>query len=343
MRIVSLILIAFLFLFFREKAGHPHGEDFKLSCSLCHSSESWTVDMKIYSFDHNKTKLPLTGQHTKVNCRLCHPTLVFNEAKNECNDCHADIHQATVGQDCSRCHTTFSWLVSNINELHQLSRFPLLGAHRTADCADCHQSESMVRFDVLGVNCIDCHRQDYNSTTTPNHSEAGFSEDCSSCHPVNSFQWTGAGFNHNFFPLAQGHSGLVCNQCHTTGNYTDANPECSSCHMADFTATSNPNHTSMGFPTTCKSCHTLTPGWKPASFTDHDNQSFPIYSGRHRGTWDSCTECHQNPADYSQYTCLTCHEHNKTDMDNKHREERDYSYTSTACLHCHPRGVADDK
>ncbi len=115
-----------------------------------------------------------------VNCKACHPTLVFNDAKTDCNECHTDIHQATVGQDCSRCHTTFSWLVANINEIHQHSRFPLLGAHRTADCSDCHHSESMVRFDVLGVNCIDCHREDYTATSNPNHTEAGFSEDCSS-------------------------------------------------------------------------------------------------------------------------------------------------------------------
>ena len=42
------------------------------------------------------------------------------------------------------------------------------------------------------------------ATTNPNHVQAGFSEDCSICHPVNSFQWTGAGFNHNFFPAGAG-------------------------------------------------------------------------------------------------------------------------------------------
>ncbi len=60
------------------------------------------------------------------------------------------------------------WLVTNITELHHYSRFPLLGAHRTADCSDCHRSENMVRFDVIGVNCIDCHREDYMATTQSN-------------------------------------------------------------------------------------------------------------------------------------------------------------------------------
>jgi hypothetical protein len=29
-------------------------------------------------------------------------------------------------------------------------------------------------------------------------------------------------------------------------------------------------------------------------------------------------------------------------MDSKHDEESGYSYISSACLNCHPRGVADD-
>ena len=342
MRILSLILLCSLFIFFKQQSVHPHGKDFKHSCSLCHSSKGWTLDKEIYSFDHNATKLPLTGQHKIVNCRACHPTLIFAEAKTECYECHTDIHQATVGQDCARCHTPVSWLVPNINEIHQFSRFPLLGAHRTADCSDCHLSENYVRFDVLGVNCIDCHRKDYDATTNPNHSEAGFSEDCSMCHPLNSSQWTGAGFNHSFFSLDLGHSGLECAQCHTTGNYADASPECYSCHQQKYIATTNPNHTAMGFQTKCDDCHSLQPGWSPASFTQHDSQWFPIYSGRHNGTWDSCTQCHPNSSNYSENTCLSCHAHNQASMDSSHNEVSGYSYSSSACLHCHPQGVAGD-
>jgi hypothetical protein len=342
MRILSLILFCSLFYFIQQKDSNPHGKDFKLSCSICHSPKGWTLDKEIYSFDHNTTKLPLSGQHTIVSCKSCHPTLIFADAKTECNECHTDIHQGSVGQDCARCHSTISWLVSDINEVHQYSRFPLLGAHRTADCSDCHRSESLVRFDVAGVNCIDCHREDFLATSNPNHTDAGFSEDCSVCHPVNSNQWSGAGFNHNFFPLVQGHSGLVCAECHIPGNYSGAKPECNTCHQKDYDATTSPNHSAMGFPLTCSTCHSLEPGWKPASFTEHDNQSFPIYSGRHKGVWTSCTECHPNSSNYSEFTCILCHEHNKASMDSRHNDVGGYSYNSTACLHCHPSGVAGD-
>lgn len=413
MRILSLIIMSVLSFLLNRQLDSPHGSDFKISCKTCHSPRGWQLDTAIYSFDHNNTKMPLIGRHTEVNCRQCHPTLVFNEAKNQCNECHTDIHQATTGSDCSRCHTQSSWLVNNINEIHQFSRFPLLGAHRTADCSDCHISESLARFDVQGINCIDCHRNIFTATTNPNHIQAGFSENCSDCHPVNSFEWSGAGFSHNFFALVQGHSIPKCSDCHTTGKYSDTNPECISCHQPDYLATTNPNHVASNFPVTCNYCHTLSPGWKPANFdhtsfpltlghstpactdchtsgnfsdtpTDcyachqsdytntsnpnhnslgfatnctechttnpgwtpasykqHDTQSFPIYSGKHKGVWSLCTECHTNSSSYSVFSCIGCHEHNKTNMDEIHQEESGYSYNSTSCFSCHPRGNAE--
>jgi hypothetical protein len=413
MRVLSFIVLCLMLVFSDRQPGSPHGPDFKISCGNCHSPEGWQFNKTGYTFDHSTTKMPLVGQHTEIECKQCHTTLVFSDAKSECNACHNDVHQATVGPECSRCHTPSSWLVSDINDIHRMGRFPLLGAHRTADCIQCHKSESLVRFDVLGVECIDCHREDYMSTTSPNHTEAGFPEDCASCHPVNSFQWTGAGFNHSFFPLVQAHSIPECADCHTTGNYADASQECYSCHQTDYTAATNPDHAASNFPTTCQECHTLNPGWKPASFnhssfpltlghagpvctdchingnysstpTDcyachqsdynettnpnhqslafsvsctechttnpgwkpaayrqHDSQSFPIYSGRHNGKWDTCTDCHTNPSNYAEFSCITCHEHNKTDMDNKHQDENGYSYNSSECLRCHPTGNAE--
>jgi hypothetical protein len=341
MRILSLVIFCILLIFFDRQPDSPHGPDFKITCSNCHSPKGWQIDKETYAFDHNTTRLPLVGQHTEIGCRQCHPTLVFSSAKTECNECHTDVHQATVGQECAHCHTPSSWLVSNINEIHQMSRFPLLGAHRTADCNQCHQSESLVRFDVLGVECIDCHREDYMATTAPNHIESGMSEDCVQCHLVNSFQWTGAGFDHSSFPLTLGHASPACIDCHTGGNYSSTSTDCYDCHQTDYNETVNPDHQALSFSVTCTECHTTNPGWKPASYLQHDSQSFPIYSGKHQGEWNSCTECHENTSNYAQFTCLSCHEHNKTDMDNEHNDENGYSYVSSECLRCHPRGDAE--
>ena len=342
MQILSLLYFYMFLTFHNQEVKHPHGSDFKIACNKCHSSSGWYLDKKIYSFDHNTAKLPLTGQHIDLDCRQCHSSLIFTDAETECMDCHNDVHQATVGQDCSRCHTPASWLVSNITELHLLGRFPLLGAHKTASCKDCHKSESLVRFDAVGVNCIDCHREDYEGTTQPDHIQAGFSENCISCHSINAFQWGGAGFNHSFFPLTGGHSQPECADCHKGGNYTSLSKECNSCHQTDYNNTTNPNHTTLGFPVNCELCHTTDPGWKPASYKEHDSKSFPIYSGKHNGEWNACTDCHTNPSNYAVFSCLNCHEHNKTSMDSEHSGERGYSYDSASCYRCHPRGEADD-
>ncbi len=413
MRILPLLIYYFSVILTPQQTSSPHGKDFKISCSECHSAKGWILDKEIYSFNHNTTNMPLKGQHKKADCKLCHKTLVFSEANTDCISCHNDVHQATTGSDCSRCHTPSSWLVNNITHLHQVSRFPLVGAHKTADCIQCHKSESLARYDVPGIYCIDCHRQNYVSTTAPNHASAGFSEDCSICHPVNSFQWAGAGFNHNFFALVQGHASPTCAECHTTGLYSDANPECITCHQTDYNSTTNPDHTASSFPVTCQNCHTLAPGWKPAIFNhtafpltlghagptciechkngnysttptdcyschqtdynntsnpkhqtlgfstvctqchttnpdwkpatyrEHDAKSFPIYSGKHRGEWTNCSQCHTNTSNYSIFSCLNCHEHNKTSMDDVHRGENGYSYDSASCLKCHPTGKAD--
>jgi hypothetical protein len=323
MQIFALLIYYTFSLFITQEVKNPHGSEFKISCSQCHSSGGWQLDKKIYSFDHNITKLPLVGQHSEVDCRQCHKSLVFRDAKTECNDCHIDIHQATVGQECSRCHTPASWLVSNITELHQMSRFPLLGAHKTADCKDCHKSESMVRFDAIGVNCIDCHRQEYESTTKPNHTQAGYSTDCITCHSINAFQWSGAGINHSFFPLTGGHAQPACSDCHKGGTYTGLSKDCYSCHQADYNGTTNPKHSTLGFPVTCELCHTLAPGWTPASYKQHD-QVFHIYSGTHKGKWDKCTDCHTDPNNYSQANCKACH-----------ADAHDGKYTNAKCLECH--------
>jgi hypothetical protein len=338
MRILSLLILAVL-LIAMQKIKSPHGQAFKAECAVCHSTKGWQLDREIYSFRHDTTRFPLAGQHSALNCRDCHRSLVFSEADHLCSGCHRDVHQGTLGQDCSRCHTPSSWLV-NIYQIHDLSRFPLLGMHRITDCAECHRSENPVRFDIIGSECIDCHRQEYLSAS-PNHIQSGFSEDCNTCHNVYSLHWEGAGFNHNFFPLTSGHSSLACTDCHDGQNYQAASRECSSCHLEEYNSTTNPAHRTLNFPLACNECHTTDPGWKPAAYREHDSKSFPIYSGEHKGEWSSCTDCHTQPSNYSLFSCITCHEHNKADMDNEHRGETGYSWSPMVCLQCHRNGKAD--
>jgi hypothetical protein len=309
----------------------------------CHNTSGWKIDLKTLSFDHGKTQFPLVGQHQAVTCTRCHTSLEFSKAGKECISCHTDMHNQTVGSDCGRCHTPVSWVVNNITEIHQRSRFPLVGAHVTADCFDCHTnaSSNLLLFGPLGVECIDCHQQDYAATTNPNHTTSGYSTNCTNCHNMTALSWSGAGINHNFFPLTAGHDIQNCQECHKTPDYTSTSPLCISCHQDNYNATTNPSHAQLSFSTNCTDCHTTNPGWKPAEYREHDAKSFPIYSGEHSGEWSSCVDCHTNPASYAQYTCIDCHEHNQQDMDGEHGGVQGYAYNSPACLACHPTGSAE--
>ena len=208
MRILSLTLLVLLVVSARSfrDDDSPHGEDLGIGCEVCHSPKGWKLDPSVYSFDHNSTEMPLTGQHRSVNCRLCHPTLVFSDAGTDCSECHTDMHYQTVGLDCERCHNTHSWIVNNITDIHRMGRFPLIGPHLLAECSDCHPSASLLRFEPLRTECIDCHREDYMSASNPNHVLANMSTECTDCHSMHAFSWTGSGFNHLFFPLAEGHA-----------------------------------------------------------------------------------------------------------------------------------------
>ncbi|MCC6410227.1 MAG: hypothetical protein IT270_01130 [Saprospiraceae bacterium] len=341
----------------------PHGADFKVNCASCHTSAGWEIPLKAWEFNersevkrspmtgwvigqdtlrfrHSNTDFPLTGQHARVDCRACHESMVFSEAKTQCISCHTDMHQMTVGTDCARCHTTQNWLVDNVSELHQDNGFPLVGSHALATCTDCHKSESGLRFDRIGNDCISCHQSDYVATTQPNHSNAGFSSNCSECHDITRFDWHTDKVNHDFFPLEKGHEITDCASCHTTGSYSNTPSDCISCHTTDYQSTVNPSHQSAGFSQNCVECHTTDVNWMPAKYVEHDGQYFPIYSGKHQGEWDQCADCHTNASNFAEFTCTTCHVNPETNE--AHNGISGYTYNSTACLVCHPNGSADD-
>ena len=308
----------------------PHGESLKIDCKICHTQEEWAVNPETFAFDHGKTKFLLEGQHKNTDCKLCHSNLVFSEAPNECSQCHTDVHSNTLGEDCAQCHTPHSWIVTNTTEIHQQSRFPLLGAHATADCYDCHSQENFLRFEPLNVECIDCHRQDYTATTQPNHANAGYSFNCEDCHKMSAFEWSSSGFNHDFFPLTEAHAIGDCFQCHTNNNFSTISADCISCHQADYNASSNPSHTAAGISQNCEECHTTKPGWKPASFDQHNE--FYVIQGAHTRIATDCFACHEGNYQNTPNTCFACHsaEYNQT-TDPQHTAAN----FPTDCQACH--------
>ncbi len=326
MQNLSLILPFLLFWFGYPASDSPHGKDFQLNCNVCHSSKGWEFDKKNYSFDHSKTAFMLTGQHVETTCRACHPSLIFSEAKTACVSCHADRHNETARLECSKCHTPKSWIITNATQIHQQGRFPLLGAHATADCYSCHKSGSLLRFEAIGVECNDCHQSKYASTSKPNHISAGFSTNCYECHKVTSFEWSG-NFNHTKFPLTYGHENVKCIKCHTSGVFGSISSDCNNCHHSNYTATTDPNHVTSNFPTTCLLCHT-TVGWSPANF-NHNTTNFPL-TGQHVGV--ACIKCHTNGYAGTPTACESCHMTKYTATTNPNHSA---AGIGTSCSTCH--------
>ncbi|MCK9209800.1 MAG: hypothetical protein M0P61_03070 [Ignavibacteriaceae bacterium] len=300
MRRLSFIIVLILFAGKLSAQTSPHGK-IQFDCSDCHISTSWKEIPSQKKFKHEATRFALVGQHKNVDCKQCHAILKFAEAREECASCHKDIHKNTVSQQCSNCHTPNAWLIENITDIHQRSRFPLLGQHAKADCQRCHLRYSELNFEPLGVKCYDCHKQNYAATQNPNHAQSGFSTECESCHNFTDAQWGYASFAHDFFPLQGGHKIVNCFSCHKAGTFAGLSKDCYSCHKTHFEQTKDPNHISAGFATACAICHTIN-GWKPASF---DHTQYFVLEGAH--TQLNCNKCHSTGFKNTPTDCYGCH------------------------------------
>ncbi len=325
MRNLSLTIVILLMAFGVLGQTSPHGKAFRIDCAQCHTSNSWKVNITDLKFNHDVTDFKLVGQHTVINCRDCHLTLTFKDGRRNCIDCHNDVHDQTLGKDCEKCHTPKTWIISDITALHQKTRFPLLGAHKTVNCADCHKSASKFKFEPLGTECVSCHNADFQKTTTPNHVTNKYSTDCLECHSQNSNSWHTGLVNHDFFPLTGGHN-IGCGLCHTTTHYTKISTECNTCHNKHFTAAQTPKHVEAGIPVKCETCHNIV-AWKPSSF-NHTSTGYEL-KGAHK-TLDQCSLCHKGNLTTAPQTCVGCHQ-TKYDAAPNHKAQ---AYPAD-CAMCH--------
>jgi hypothetical protein len=233
---------------------------------------------------------------------------------------------------CEQCHTPEGWrpLREPLPFDHgKQAGFPLIQGHKGVSCTGCHGD---LRFAHVASACADCHQDVHRGAQ-------GFH--CERCHSPRGWddrrriQEIHAA---SLLPLTGAHATLDCEACHRGAPPVElsATPtECVSCHREDYQR-AQPDHVRLGFPLACEQCHD-TSDFQGASFREHDQRFFPIFSGPHRGVWDTCAECH--PGNTLQtFTCLTCHEHRRSEMDDEHDDVRGYRYESTACLTCHPTG-----
>ena len=312
---------------------------FPKQCQQCHKTSAWRPATGV---DHSKTRFPLTGAHQRVDCLSCHRNGKYAGTPTDCYACHQANYTRTTNPNhvtsgfptqCQQCHQTSAWRPATGVD-HSKTRFPLTGAHQRVDCASCHKNG---KYAGTPTDCYACHQSNYTRTTNPNHVTSGFSTQCQTCHATSAWR-PASGLDHSKtrFPLTGAHKSVDCASCHKGGKYAGTPTDCFACHQSSYNATRNPNHSAAGFPTRCTECHT-TAGWKPANF-NHDGQYFPIYSGKHKGKWSSCADCHVNAGNYRVFECILCHEHrNKAEMDDEHKNKSGYRFQSTACYSCHPR------
>jgi hypothetical protein len=305
----------------------PHAT-FPGDCGLCHLPERWDKLKEEFSFDHfAETGYRLEGAHAQAACLRCHndrgPVMAY--VSRGCAGCHIDPHGATLGLDCTRCHTQVTWAPTGLVAEHARTRFPLAGAHAIATCESCHEGAAAGQFRGAPTQCEACHEDELARAVNPDHLANGWTSDCQQCHQPSG--WSQAFISHAFFPLRGGHGGLDCTQCHVGGVYTGLSTDCYSCHSADYQGA--PNHVSASYSQDCTQCHSIN-GWVPASI----NHTFFPLSGPHNL---SCNECHTTGS-VLLFSCIDCHEHEQTRMDDKHQEVGGYTYSSPACLQCHPSG-----
>ncbi|MCB9504235.1 MAG: hypothetical protein H6696_20110, partial [Deferribacteres bacterium] len=174
---------------------------FLTDCQLCHTDLQWDGAR----FDHlQMANFELRGAHSTIKCGQCHIDNQVNNLPRDCFGCHqSDFNTVTepnhvtnnFDHDCLQCHTESVWSPATFD--HNKTQFPLVGAHASVSCADCHTNG----YSNLATDCFSCHENDFNAVSNPNHVTNNFNHDCMQCH--DQAKWTPSSFDHNNtqFPL----------------------------------------------------------------------------------------------------------------------------------------------
>ena len=147
---------------------------------------------------------------------------------------------ATAGYstDCASCHTTSTWLGAVFN--HVLTWPDYTG------CAPGGRLYGLPRGQRLqgqvDALCL-LSTTDYNNTTDPKHTSAGFATTCKDCHTTTNFTTSSWVHPTNLFAFTGAHVGLDCKACHADNVFKGKGTTCVTCHLTDYNATTNPSHT----------------------------------------------------------------------------------------------------
>ncbi len=236
--------------------------------------------------DHALTGWPLNGGHHAVTCNKCHNkpnargASSYLTAQTACLSCHKDQHEGRFDKGCTSCHKETSWKDLDLKSFnHDLSHFPLHGAHQTVQCAKCH-AEPPKYAGLKFQACTDCHKD-------PHAGKLG--QGCQDCHTEAA--WKPASFKHGaarhpVLSLANGHAAVACATCHDRGNLAapSKGSECVSCH--------HPVHKAP-LGRACATCHASIQ-WlglpRAIGLATHAHTDYPL-AGKHESV--NCAGCHK--------------------------------------------------
>ncbi|MGC8761042.1 MAG: hypothetical protein ACP5VC_13880 [Bryobacteraceae bacterium] len=158
---------------------------FPRDCAVCHNTTRWQGAV----FDHNRTRFPLTGAHTRVACANCHAGGRYSGTPTDCYTCHRAVYErvsnpnhlaAGFPKDCTLYHTTTQWSGARFDH-----RFPIYtGKHagQCNTCKDCHTVPS----NYASFSCLNCHPHNQADMDKKHKGRSNYvyaSPACHQCHP----------------------------------------------------------------------------------------------------------------------------------------------------------------
>jgi hypothetical protein len=336
-------------------------------CARCHGDEKWKPASR---FDHARAAWPLAGKHRTVACEKCHPrqespppepgasqvavVVPATAARlkplrfGACGDCHKDPHAGKFGTACGSCHVVDDWkkLVGSAKEkaFHEKTKYPLRGAHVTAECRGCHgplPGEKKERMKGLAfAACTDCHFDAH--TGQLQAAPAGEARTCDRCHSVEGYlpvRFELEDHARTRFALEGGHRAAACAGCHpkdpdaaarvpaatrkrleAMGRPVRVAPErlqvekasdCRSCHkdphrgQFDARMKASKEAGAQG----CEACHAVA-AWRQLQFDHARDTKYPL-AGKHAKA--ACRSCHRQAPDGAvrwrplDAACGACH------------------------------------
>lgn len=133
-----------------------HAGQLDKRCQNCHNESGWRET----TFEHSRSRFPLLGRHKQVQCRSCHASLAYRDAKLDCASCHAkdEFHKGRYVRQCELCHDPQGWKTIAYDH-DRRTGFALEGRHRKLACETCHKSARKDR-DEAPAECRSCHKDE---------------------------------------------------------------------------------------------------------------------------------------------------------------------------------------